>query len=383
MKIFRILKWIFYSIFTLLLVVNLVIFLTGKTYLYKGIYYNYVNIDDYKIFENRVVKAGHYQPWARANNYNTRQLSNAFLKELDSLQTTAFLIVKNDSLVHEEYWNGYTETKLSNSFSIAKTIVGLLIGIALDEGLIKSLDEPVSHYLKGFNSSMGARLTIRHLLMMSSGLNWDETYSSLFSITTESYYGSDLEKLLAGLEVVVEPGTIHNYKSCDTQLLAFILEKVTGKKLAEYASEKLWKKIGARSKALWSLDKQNGHEKAYCCFNSTAQDFARIGKLILDCGKWQGNQIVSSSFIKRCLSPNLLPDETGKPTDYYGYQTWLENYKDNKLFYMRGILGQWVIVIPEERIIIVRLGEGRGKPMGNAYEEFYDMVDVALQYTER
>lgn len=379
MKIKAVLKWVMYIILSILILANLAILISGKTYIYKALVYNYVNIDDYKIFENRLVKAGVHQPWAMAKNYNQIQISKQLLQELDSLHTTSFLIIKNDSVLYEKYGRGYTGKEISNSFSMAKTIIGILVGVALDEGKIKSLDEPVSDFIPSFKTGMKAHLTIRHLLMMSSGLNWDEAYASLFSVTTEAYYGSDLEKLIARLDVVTEPGTKHNYKGSDTQLLAFILEKATGKKVADYASEKLWQKIGAHYDALWSLDHKDGHEKAYCCFNACAKDFARFGKLYLDSGSWNGQKIVSSNYVKQSITPNMLLDENGNKTDYYGYQWWLENYKDHKIFYMRGILGQWVIVIPQKRIIIVRLGEIRGAPQGNAYKEFFDMIDEAIK----
>lgn len=343
-----------------IIIFNVILYASGNWYLYKALLYNYVNIDDLNLFHTRTVKAGAGEPWLVSSEYNKKQLTPELRKALEEYESVAFLVIKNDSVQYEEYWDSYGKGSLSNSFSMAKSIVSILVGIALDEGKIKSLDQPVCEFLPEFCNEENKQLTIRHLLMMSSGLNYDEGYTSLFSPVTRSYYDTDLRQQMLTLKVITPPGKDFVYMSSNTELLAFIIHKATGKNISEYASEKLWKPIHAEHDAQWSLDKKDGDEKAYCCFYSNARDFARIGKLFLQNGKWGDKQVVSENYIKESISPAPVSDN-GKPNQIYGYQWWLTEYEGSKIFYARGILGQYIFVIPEENIIFVRLGHKRGE----------------------
>ncbi|MCS6822733.1 MAG: beta-lactamase family protein [Cytophagaceae bacterium] len=370
----------FLIIICLLITLHLLLVIVDKTYVYRALYYNYVDTDDYKIFHNKtIVRSQYASEWTLSEDYNQKQLSPATEALLDSLETLAVLVIKNDKLYFEKYYQGYNENTLSNSFSVAKSFVSALVGIALTEGKIKGIDQPVSDYLKGFDRNGKEKITIRHLLTMSSGLNWDETYANLFSITTEAYYGRDLEKIIQKLKVVEEPGKIFRYKGCDTQILSFIIKQATGMSVAEYATEKLWKPLGCTSTALWSMDRKDGNEKAYCCINATARDFARLAKLYMQKGTWNNDTIIAPSYIESSLSPILLKDgESGgdSPVDYYGYQWWLlPGYKGSNIFYARGILGQYIIAIPEQKKIIVRLGKKRGPKIGHHYKEMLTLID--------
>lgn len=362
-------KWWMVLLFVVgivLISLNVAILITGNTYIYKALIFNYVNIDDLDLFHTRTIENsnGKGEPWSVSASYNKGRIPDTVRAELEKLESVAYLVIKDDSIRYEEYWDHYSEKSLSNSFSMAKSVIGLLIGIAHDEGKIKSLDEPIGNYLEDYKEGLAAQTTIRDVLMMSSGSNWDESYSSLFSITTKAYYGSSLEKLLhEEVKIDEQPGRIWNYKSGDTQMLAFILEKATGQHVADYASEKLWIPIGAEFPAQWSLDSKDGHEKAFCCIYSNARDFARIGKLMLDSGNWNGRQLISKDFVRQAISPNNLvyDDDTTSRVTSYGYQWWLMNYKEHPIFYMRGLLGQYVFVIPDQRMIVVRLGKQREK----------------------
>jgi CubicO group peptidase (beta-lactamase class C family) len=351
---------------------------SGKLYYIKAIVYNYVNIDDLDLFYNREVKADQPEPWKVSAFYNTEKLSDTLNNLLEANKTVAFLVIKSDSVRFEKYWEGYGSQSLSNSFSMAKSIVGLLIGIALQEHKIKSLDQPVADFIPEFKQEPKNNITIRNLLMMSSGLDWHEGYTSLTSQVTEAYYGTNLYRQVSRLAFSEPPGKYWEYKSCDTELLGILLEKATGMKLAAYASEKLWKPVGAENSAQWSLDHKDGMEKAYCCFYSNARDFARFGKLVLNNGNWNGRQIVDSAYVQLCITPNNLPDkETGQPVHHYGYQWWITESNGHKVFYMRGILGQYVLVVPDLQLIIVRLGHKRsnyanGSP--NDYPLFLEEV---------
>ena len=371
------------GIFSILVIANVLIILTGNTYLYNVIRYANPDIDDYKIFDNREVKISQPQPWLLANNYNKIVLSDTLLQNLTKYETSAFLIIKNDSILYEQYCDGYDSATISGSFSVAKTIVGILIGAAIDEGKIKSINELAGDFLPEFKVGNNAKLTIKHLLMMSAELDWDESYNSPFASTTQTYYGDNIVKPVLALKVVGEPGKRFLYQSCNTEILALIIEKATGKTLSDYASEKLWQPMGAEHPALWSLDNKNGHEKAYCCFNSTARDFAKIGELYLKNGNWKGKQLISEKYVKESISPAAVLSEDGsKPCDFYGYHWWLVNRSGHDIFYARGILGQYIIAIPDKNIIIVRLGNKRGdKPDGEMHcIDFYAYIDGVIDH---
>jgi CubicO group peptidase (beta-lactamase class C family) len=347
--------------FMLVLIVLLVGFLwiTGRTYLLKAAWYYTADIDDYKIFDNRTVSIGKPQPWKMSDRYNKIIYPGDLDKKLVATQSIALAVIQNDSLLFEKYWDGYSDSSLSASFSIAKSITSLAIGIALKEGKIKSLDQPVADFIPEFKKGDLAKVTIRHLLTMSSGTNWDESYSDPFSLTTEIYYGSDAYKTATKVKIIKEPGTYHDYKSGDTELLGLILLKATGQKLSDFVSEKLWKPLGAEHPALWSIDHKDGYEKNYCCFNSNARDFARLGQLMLDTGRWNGVQIIDTSYWRQSITPCGIPDIDHQPCSYYGYQWWIVS-NEPEIFFARGILGQFVIVIPAKKMVIVRLGKDSG-----------------------
>ncbi len=352
--------------------------ISGKTYLFKAVWYNFAGIDDYKIFDNDTVNISTPQPWPVSINYNKIEPPDELDRLLKRINTIGVVVIKNDSLLYEKYSGGYSDSSWSGSFSMAKSITSLLIGAALKEGKIKSVDEAVSNYLPGFNEGLAAKLKIKDLLTMSSGSNWDEAYVNPFSITTEAYYGSDLRKTATGVKIKTEPGTLHSYRSGDTELLGLIVEKATGKSLSQYAAEKLWQPLGAEHPALWSKDRSTGVDKAFCCFNSNARDFARIGQLMLDSGQWKGSSIIDRDYYNQSVTPCKIPDESGLPCDYYGYQWWISP-NDSHIFYARGILGQYIIVIPARRVVLVRLGHKRSDIRVNGLvEEVNGLINWGL-----
>jgi CubicO group peptidase (beta-lactamase class C family) len=374
----KVLKGLFYFLISVFIVFSAFAFISGKTYLFKAVYHNFADIDDYKIFTNNIVATGKPQPWAFSPAYNKPACPDTLTSLLENLQTVGLLVIKNNSLLFEKYWDGYSDSSLSNSFSMAKSITSLLIGIAIKEEKIKSADDPVGNYLPEFKNGLAAKLRIKDLLTMSSGSDWDESYANPLSITTEAYYGNDIHKTAVKVNILKEPGTYHTYKSGDTELLGLIVEKATGKSLSEYASEKLWKPLGAEHAALWSTDHDNGNEKAYCCFNTNARDFARIGQLMLDSGRWNGSAIIDPDYYHQSVSPCNIPDEAGLSCNYYGYQWWLRPAYGN-IFYARGILGQYIIIIPSKKIIVVRLGKKRSaKRVNGAPEEVDALINWGL-----
>lgn len=353
----KILKVSFIVLVSILGIIALFSVVSGKTYLFKTIYYNFSGIDDYSIFANRPVATSDEQPWLVANSEERLKAPDSLIQQLEELKTVACLVIKDGKIVYENYWDGYSDSSLSGSFSVAKSIVSLLIGAAIKDGAIGSVEDSVVRYLPELPAELSA-MRIKDLLTMSSGSDFQESYSNPISTTSEMYYGNDLIKTAFLIKKEAEPGQLHRYKSGDTQLLGFIIERATGKTLSDYVSKKLWKPLGAKHAALWSLDKENGHEKAYCCFNTNARDFARIGQMMLDSGQWNGNKVIDSEYYLASITPCNILDEDGKNCNYYGYQWWIHP-KYPEVFYARGILGQYIIVIPSTKTVIVRLGHKR------------------------
>ena len=352
--------------------------LIGKTYLYKAIVYNFAGIDDYTIFDNRSVPAAQPVPWRFSADYGKVNIPDTLEQYLTKLQSVGLVLVQNREIIVEKYWSGYSDSSLSNSFSVAKSITSLLIGAAIHEGKIASVNDPVGKYLPEFNEGEKAKVKIVDLLTMSSGSNWNESYANPLSETTELYYGTNVYKTATRVNIVKPPGTYHAYKSGDTQLLGLIVEKATGKSLSVYAAEKIWQPLGAEHAALWSIDKPNGNEKAYCCFNSNARDFARLGQLMLDSGKINGRAVIDSAFFRKSVAPCKIIDENNMPCNYYGYQWWIIPGRQD-IFYARGILGQYIICIPARNMVIVRLGEKRDEKINNVPIE----VNTLIAWAER
>jgi len=364
-------KWSFkttlFIVIGVLLIANGFILLSGRTYIYKGVWLTYLSgrsgptIYDLDKFPYRKIeKSNSTIDWIHSKRYATKTNIANFESYNEELQTTAFLIFEGDSIVFEKYWSPHNESVVSNAFSTAKTVVGLLIGVAIEEGKIKHLDEPVGNYIPEFKDEDRKGITIRHLLLMSSGLDWSESGKNPLSNNAESYYGDNLYELVTKQKRIDTPGKTFIYQSGNSQLLGFILQKVTGMSVAQYCSEKLWSKMNMEADAYWSLDKDNGNEKAFCCLYATARDFGRIGKLIRDKGEWNNQTLIPSWYFQEMIKPH--PDmltEQGYENNIYGLHIWLFQNYSSPIYYCRGIQGQYIISIPEKNRVIVRLGNKR------------------------
>ena len=315
------------------------------------------DITDYKYFDNiNIPKSEKPEPWPIHNDFNSVKSTEKLNSIHKRLGTVAYLIIKNDSLWYEKYFDGYNEKSYSNSFSIAKSIVTAVLGRAIDEGYIKNLNQKVGDFIPQYKTGLASKLTVGDLSSMSSGMKWTENYTNIFGVTARAYVGTGLEKLIKSRPIINEPGQSFKYLSGDTQLLAMTIEKATGQKLSSLVYDWFWNPIGAENNALWQVDNlKTNTEKAYCCFNSNARDFAKFGKLFKDHGKWNGKKLLDSSFVKKATSKRF------DKSPYYGYGFWLGNHKGMDYFSMRGHLGQYVIVFPKENIIIVRLGKTNDK----------------------
>lgn len=338
--------------------ISLLLWLLLPAHYRAFIKHGYSNTDDYRIFYNHTIEKSLPKPWPKHPEYGVYNLSEADEEIHRQLASRAFLIIKDGSLLSENYYEGYNEATIHASFSVAKSIVSLLTGAALAEGKIKSLDDEVKKYLPELHYLDYNNVTIKNLLTMSSGIEWEENYNHPLCPPFKAYYGHDIERMIREYPFTQEPGKKWIYQSANTQLLGMIIEKATGQNLAQYASQKIWQTLGAENEALWSLDREDGHEKAFCCFNATARDYARVGQLVLDRGLWGGKQLIPASYILDATAPALeLKNAEGKNCDWYGYQFWILHRHGMDIPYMRGFKGQLIFIVPDKNAVIVRLGD--------------------------
>jgi len=376
------LKWLVIIIVVLISAV----YATGNGYLIKGISCTYLrgytsaHIYDLEYFDFREVKTSSPQPWSNSTNLGNLKLTAEEEKIHEKFKSVAYLVVKNDQVIFEKYWGQHSENAVSNSFSMVKSVTAILVGAALDDGLIESLDDTACSYLPELcnEKPKNTEITIRDLLTMTSTIDFDEHYGDPFGFMARATYGNDLEEVtFDGYQASKEPGSEWQYLGGNTLLLGFIIEKVTEKSLSDYLSEKIWTKIGAENPAHWALDDKGGSEKSYCCFNATARDFAKLGKLMLQCGEWNGEQLISSQFMEEMMTPLTVNSANGEVADHYGYQIWLDSRNGNKVVNYRGMLGQYISVIPEEELIIVRLGHARGKKDNHCPGDLNEWINMA------
>ena len=383
----RILKIIFKWVSLSLVSIIALLYLTKTDYILKAVRVVYLNgettasIDDHIYFKNSTVKSRDASVWPKHKDYNSLHMPEKLTVLHKDSRSIAYLVIKNDSLLHESYFGGYDENSKTNSFSMAKSYVCALLGKAIMDGYIESLDQPVGDFFAEYKTGLASTVTVGDLASMASGSSWVESYYSPFTITTRAYYGEELEKAILSLNTVKTPGQAFEYSSGDTQLLAMIIEKATGEKLYNYLSKSLWIPLESENDALWQVDSQkNDMVKAYCCIASNAKDFARLGRLYKDYGKWNGNKILDSAYVVKSINPRFAK------SPQYGYGFWLNKINDKSFFMMEGHLGQCVIVEPTDNLIIVRLGHEKYFFGNNPYngdittyiEETYKMLGIDL-----
>lgn len=276
---------------------------------------------------------------------------------------TGLLILKDEAIIYEAYQYDRTASSKFASFSMAKTVVGLLTGIAASEGRIASLDDPATKYAPDLQDTVYAKTSVRDLLRMSSGAKWSDHVvvgqpNDVGQLSADTYFrrarggASSLRRVR---ESVAAPGTVFNYSSADTFALGLVVRGAIGGDLGAYAAEKLWKPMGAEAPASWLTD-WSGVEAAYCCLNARLRDYGRLGMLLAADGEYNGRQIIPREFLLDATDPARQPEylKPRKATPFfgYGYQTWLYPYR-TRTFQARGLLGQEIIVQPSSRIVVV------------------------------
>lgn len=348
----------------------------------KTVVHNFADLDDHRIFANREVagpaqvsplRGLRQEPWflaglavpdeTGAEPGNTRKLDDY----LAHTRTAAFVVLHEDRVVMERYGRGYDRHSLLNSFSIAKAVMSTLVGIALEEGRIASLDTTVASVCPEFAGKPYGAATVRELLTMTSGVT---DAPSLLPGRAEVYYGDDLRDLALRAQTLNAPATqaIQNtrtaaqahpwrYSETDVQVLGFVLERAVGMPVSLYLAARLWQPLGMESKALWALDREGGSEKAFCCLSARARDFARFGQLMRDGGRANGRQIVPAGWAARSVLPGI------EAMDHTHQHLWWAPHGDavhagpRGDFYAYGHNGQYLYVNPAARLVIVKFSE--------------------------
>lgn len=359
-------------------------------------WWNFADINDDEKFKNVKVNSSETKFVFQQNTVNTKlnlpkiKLEDKtfdFEQGIEKDKTLAFLILRNDTLLYEKYFENYNQNEIHPSFSVAKSFVSALVGIAIDEGFINSVDDPITKYLPELIPNKFENITIKHLLEMRSGIQYNESYFNPFGDVAKYYYGRNLNKYLLKLKADKEPNKKWEYKSINTQLLGKIVENATKKPLNQYLQEKIWLPLGMEYDATWSVDsKNNATVKAFCCLNACARDFAKFGLLYLNNGKWNGKQLISEQWIKQTSEfdeplnyfmyknhfwhnpkMEIISDSTIYPKMYRKGFDYFNGEKKDIIAYptgnyrAEGILGQFIFICPEKNMVIVRLGTNYGK----------------------
>jgi CubicO group peptidase (beta-lactamase class C family) len=292
--------------------------------------------------------------------------SGAKIEDLDAFLedtgTWAFLVIQNDMILYERYLNGHQRDSLVTSFSVAKSFDSALIGIAIEEGYIKSVNDPITDYIPELaeRDPRFREIQIRHLLMMASGLCYEDHRLFLAADHSLTYEFEDLRHLiLTATEVVDQPGTTFVYNDYNPLLLGLILERATGRPVTAYLQEKIWDPIGMEYDGSWSLDSdESGFEKMESSINARPVDYAKFGLLYLNGGNWNGTQVVPAEWVAASTQDNGMIEDA---PIYYGYLWWGENCNPNgQDFLAVGNHGQFIYVSPAKDLIIVRNGAEYG-----------------------
>jgi CubicO group peptidase (beta-lactamase class C family) len=382
-----------FGLFGLLVLAGLAIQFTGHGYFWKALSATYLqgystaHIDDAGNFAQRIIATSQPLAWEKDAAFNKEPLNSATLSYLQQYKSAAFLVAKNGKLLHETYFSPYTESSRTNSFSIAKTITTMQVGLAVQQGLIPGFDAPITQFLPVYASNArGAKATISQLSAMKAGHDWTENYKLPFNVTTDLYYGKDAEKLVLNQDFEREPGTEFEYSSGSTQLLGVILKRAIQKKnpqsnVSEHLSQSLWQPLGMEKDAIYTLDRageDGGMERTYCCIFATARDYVKLGQLLLQDGQWGGKQLLDKAFVERMRKPDLQP--------FYGHSLWMDWTYKHPFYLMQGHQGQYVIVVPSLQLVVVRVGQYRNKavlgPNQRLALEIYSFVDEAVRLAQ-
>jgi len=366
-------------------IISLVLFLFCMSFtschIARYVYWNYSDVSDYKKFPADTIRASltpHnfprsllQKPLHTPEKIRNDEDANNLDQFLAAYNTLAFIILRNDTLIYEKYFKGYDKNSVIPSFSVSKSFISALVGIAISEGTIRDIHQPVTDYLPEMKDAGFHKVTLEDLLTMRSGIKFNEGYKNPFGEAAKFYYGLNLKRYTRKLKVIHTPGSFYEYESGNVQILGMVLEKATGKSLSEYFEEKIWKPMGAMHPATWSLDSKKYREaKAFCCINAVPEDFALFGQLYLKKGVADGHEVVPVNWVEESLTiRNDSKDSQGYP------YTYLWRVMNNGSFFAKGILGQFIFVCPQKQIVIIRMGESAGSI---DWPEFFQLLTNQL-----
>ncbi|MGH3063091.1 MAG: serine hydrolase domain-containing protein [Gaiellaceae bacterium] len=294
------------------------------------------------------------------------------LRETDTL---AFVVVHQDRVVRERYFDGATRESLQTSFSAAKSFVSTLVGIAIDAGLIETVEDPVTDYLPelGERDPQFRKITLRDLLTMSSGIRYREGGFPSLGDDTYTYYGVDLRDIALNRIRIEGPPGSWQYNNYHPLLLGLVLERVTGMSVSDFMATRLWQPLGAEADATWNLDSEDsGFEKMESGLNARPVDYARFGLLFLHNGEWNGRQIVSEDWVRAATGA----EPTSDSAYYAGYRYfwWLDMDHPGR-YYAMGKYGQYIYVAPDADTVVVRFGRDWGVDNVTWLAAFRDVAD--------
>ena len=386
----------------LLLITSAILFSScTSTYFGRWVFWGPASIKDYKEFPSRRIdNAPPSFQYIRdtlaerkfsqfVTEFQDTLISNNGANSLEDLListgSTAFLVARGDTILYEKYFNGYERNSINAAFSISKSITSALVGIAIDEGYIQSVDDPITKYLPELRDSGFAAITIRHLLRMSSGIQYTDC-GLLWCDEPKTYFEPNLRNVALNVKIEQEPFQAFRYNNYHPLLLGMILERATHHSVSRYLEDKLWKPLGTEFPAFWQIDSdEDGFEKMEGGINARAIDFLKLGLLFLNNGSWHGKQLVPERWVAESTQRDPL-DSTRSKTFYYRDMRlhnmyykyfWWGFSKSNKNydFYALGNLGQYIYVCPSKNLVICRFGREYGKIHRGWEFLFKDLAD--------
>jgi CubicO group peptidase (beta-lactamase class C family) len=273
---------------------------------------------------------------------------------LDKSYTNVFLILRNGVITYQYYRDGFTPTTRLPSYSVGKTMLSLVVGQLISQGKIKESDTFVSYFPEYKTGGTFDKITVQQLLDMQSGVGVSDNYpagpSGWGVAIAQMYATTDMRWFIKhNRKMAFEPGSKAVYRSVDPQLIGMIVKKVTGMTIAEYFSKNIWQPIGALTPATWNVDRNNGIEKTFCCFNASAPDYAKVGLMVLNNGMVGDKHIIDAAWVKRLNTPVVTMDNWG-----YGAYMW---HPFPGVSTMDGLHGQYVYIDPATRTVIVKLSD--------------------------
>lgn len=300
-------------------------------------------------------------------NYTVEGRRISLEEAIERLQMTGLLVIQDDKILYERYFQGADAQSQFTSWSVAKSFVATLVGMALADGRLRSLDDPITDYVPALRDSGYDGVSIRHILQMASGVEFDETYGKRSSDINRFFMkvfvlGRSADRVVAGYERGLMPGQVFHYISIDTHALGMLLRVLYDQPLAELLAERIWQPLGMEGPAYWNIDEDSagGVEIAFCCLNARLRDYAKLGRLYLSQGRWNGQQLLPEGWVREATVPQGPAWAPGaSPYHYgprgYGYQWWVpQDYQQE--YFAAGVWGQYVYVSEPDRLIIARTG---------------------------